>query len=385
MKQPVPARGHVPGPRPDAPHRGHPLPAPRVDLRVRYYYRMKPQRVYPLVVEVPRGSAASAPVPEPVVVRPRIPGAHVVPAEQALDVNRAGNQVTFHVTPLARGRLPGPCVELLQHGRPAGAIGLRMKAVTQRRTWFLLLLTVLIPAVLYYYTRHPLSAVVPHPLVAPDMGPQEGGQQKQGDGKEKAKPDNGEKGAAVPADAGRLLARADDEDTKDAKKDDKQGGGPRQPARPGPAAGQKQPGQDQPPGPARGEGEPAGPGPAPRGGPGPRSHEMALPETPGKVLEYYIVEEAKEDFPDVPVISERIAPPVASWLGEAYGVACNMPGVYLWVALALLGLTVISWWLRGSRSTSRRARVELHAAPGTAQETLPLGPGEARPISVEPA
>jgi hypothetical protein len=385
MKQPVPSRGHAPGTRPDAPHRGHALPAPRVDLRVRYYYRMKPQRVYPLVVEVPRGSAASAPVRDPVVVRPRIPGAHVVPAEQALDVNRAGTQVTFYVTPLARGRLPGPCVELLQHGRPAGAIGLRMKAVTQRRTWFLLLLAVLIPALLYYYTHHPLRAVVPQPLITPDLGQQGGEMKNEGEGKEKAKPDDGDKGAALPADLGRLLARADQDDKTDEKKDDKpgerQGGEPKPPARPGRAAGQRPPAEGQPAGPVRGEGA----RPEAGGGPTPRTHEMALPETPGKVLEYYLVQEAKDDFPDVPVISKTIVPPVASWLGEAYGVACCMPGVYLWVALALLGLTVISWWLRGSRSTSRRARVDLLATPGAGQETLPLAPGESRPLGVEPA
>ena len=390
MKQPVPPRGHA-APGPDAAPRGRAPSAPKLDLRVRYYYRMKPQRVYPLVVEVPRGAAPPGPVLEPVVVRPLIPGAHVVPAEQSLDVHRPGGQVTFYVTPLVRGRVPAPRVEVLQHGRPAGEIGLRMKAVTQRATWFLLLLTLLVPCLVFYATRHPLTAVIRHKLIAPDLGEPAGDKNKEGGGEKKAEPDNPENQGAAPADPSRLLVQADADDKKDEKPDDKkdagrgarQGGGQREPGREGPMAGPRRPGGgNQPPGmPPMGEG--AAPAPAEAGA---GAHEMALPETPSKVLEYYITQEAKDDFPDVPLVNDTLVPPVASGLGTAYGIACAMPSAYLWVGLALFGLTVLSCYLHAGRRTSRRVRLDLIPTPaaGTALETLPLGPGEGRPMSVEP-
>jgi hypothetical protein len=382
MKQPVPARGHAPAPHPDAAHRGHTLPAAKADLRVRYYYRMKPQRVYPLVVEVLRGTASPGAAPDPVVVRPLIPGAHVVPAEHTLDVNRVGERANFYVTPLARGRLPAPCVEVLQHGRPVGSIPLRMKGVTQRLTWLLLLLTLLVPGVLYYYTHHPLTGTVPHKLVTPDLDVPGGDKKKEGEGEKKVNPDNPEKQAAAPADLGRLLALADQDDKKDEKAEDRpdekkgarQGGGQR-----GPMGGDRGPGLNPPGGVA-----PAGA--APPVDAGAPSHEMALPESPGKLLEYNIVQEAKQDLPDVPVVSDKVIPQVAWGLGQAYDVAYNMPGSYLWVALALFGLTVISCFLHTPRRRSRRGQVSLHAYPGgPGAETLPRGPGEARPVPVEPA
>src|SRR5438132_1486162 len=108
-------------------------------LQIRYYALMKPQRVYALVVEVPRsrdeGNGASV-----VVVRPVIAGALVVPPEQRLDTSAAGNQVTFHVTPLARGRLPNARVEVHVPGQPPQDVFLPMKAKTQRLAWLLLVL-----------------------------------------------------------------------------------------------------------------------------------------------------------------------------------------------------------------------------------------------------
>ena len=384
MKQPVPARGHAP--HPDAATRGRVSPAAKADLRVRYYYRMKPQRAYPLVVEVPRGSAAAGPGPGPVVVRPLIPGAHIVPAEQALDVNRAGQQVTFYVTPLARGRLPAPRVEVLQHGRPVGAIGLRMKAVTQRMTWLLLLLTVLVPCLVFYTTRvNPLTGTVPHNLTTPDLSQPAGDRKNEGGGEKKAAPADPEKQTAAPIGASRLLALADDdekkEDKAEEKKDENQGArqGDERPRRPREGAA----GEDQPPAAPRGRGgAPRGQAAAAGGGP----HQMIVPETPGRILEYDLVREARQEFPEVPAVADAVAP-VASGLGQAYDLACNMPGLYLWVALVLFGLTVLSCFLHGSRRTSRRVRLDLVAPPaaGPAQETLPLAPGEGRPLTVEPA
>src|SRR5687767_2889467 len=86
-------------------------------LRMRFYKRMKPHRVYPLVVEVPGGTRRRRDEDEEsergsvVVLRPVIAGAQVQPAEQRFEV-KPGNQVVFHVTPLARGRLPRARLEV---------------------------------------------------------------------------------------------------------------------------------------------------------------------------------------------------------------------------------------------------------------------------------
>src|SRR5262249_9035769 len=107
----------------------------RTNLTVRFYSRMRRQVVYPLVVEGPRasrGQPALPPAGELVTVRPQVPGAVVVPAEQKLDVSVPGRQAVFQVTPLATGRLVGARVEVTVPGtRPAQEIPLRMKSVTQ--------------------------------------------------------------------------------------------------------------------------------------------------------------------------------------------------------------------------------------------------------------
>src|SRR5262249_19510874 len=170
MKPPVPNKPAVPkkpAPAPQTVRRdAGPTPGPKADVKVRFYSRMNLQRVYPLIVEVPRASGKTAPVSsvDPVVVRPVIPGALVSPAEQRLDVSKPGSQVTFQVTPLARGRLPGARVELQQPGQPVHALPLAMKAVTQRLTWILLALTFLLPLGLLWAHYNPIKGNVPREL-----------------------------------------------------------------------------------------------------------------------------------------------------------------------------------------------------------------------------
>src|SRR5262245_54090642 len=123
-KQPPAGRGTQAAPRTQTARRDAAPRKPLTDLKVSFAVRMKPYRVYPLVVEVPRSPGAQAPT-EPVIVRPLIPGAHVVPGELKLDVSKPGNKVTFSVAPVARGALPGARLQVEQPGQPVQEIPLR--------------------------------------------------------------------------------------------------------------------------------------------------------------------------------------------------------------------------------------------------------------------
>jgi hypothetical protein len=133
------------------------------DLRVSYYATMKPQRVYPLVVEVSRGPGSSdGPTGATVTLRPVVPGALVAPAELPLEVSRPGARATFHVTPVAKGRLPEACVRVLHDGRQVQELRTRMTAKTQRMTWVLLLLAIVLPPlVVQWAITDPLRGRVP--------------------------------------------------------------------------------------------------------------------------------------------------------------------------------------------------------------------------------
>jgi hypothetical protein len=424
MKQPVPVRGNAPVLREPSRHT-------QVDLKVRFYDRMRVQRVYPLVVEVPSGATARpahGQTLDPVVVRPVIPGALVVPAEQKLDVTRPGERASFHVTPLARGRFPSPYVEILHHGKLVQGIPLRMKGVTQRLTLFLLILALLLPWPVFYYTRtNKLKGFVPVKTKPVDLGAGD----KQGQDQQKAapveKPGAGKKEGALPFDPSRVLVLLDDEKKKDqpaadkdkekaapskekkADKDKKpQGdavnGNPGEDEKDLKEKGEKPGAAENPPNagkknPERGaqngvtigpDGLPRfkkqTPGGAPGGGARNLPEETKIAGQPGDVLDYDFQNELKEDFGEVPVVTDRIVPAVGNGMKYAYNLACNMPSTYLWVGLVLLVLTALSWVLHSGRRTSRRARLDLMMAPASAhaQETLPLNP-EDRPLGVEPA
>jgi hypothetical protein len=110
-------------------------------VKVNYYRRMRPNRVYPFTVSWKGGGRGSG---EPVVVRLVMGGAQVVPAEQTLDPAKSGDRATFYVTPLARGWLRGERLEVVQDGRKVQEIRLPCKVTTQRLTWVLLLLTIVV-------------------------------------------------------------------------------------------------------------------------------------------------------------------------------------------------------------------------------------------------
>jgi hypothetical protein len=64
-----------------------------------------------------------------------------------------GSTPAFYLTPLARGKLAQARLEVYSHGRLVQQIPLPLKATRQRLTWILLLLTILIPPSIYYFTR----------------------------------------------------------------------------------------------------------------------------------------------------------------------------------------------------------------------------------------
>jgi hypothetical protein len=121
---------------------------------VRYYHKMKLQKVYPLRVEwQPAPRSAGQQTPPTVVVQPVIPGALVAPARLTLDA-APDTEAVFYVTPLARGRMPEARVEATPPKGETVEIDLPMKSVTQRLTKWLLLLTFLVPALMLYFLKY---------------------------------------------------------------------------------------------------------------------------------------------------------------------------------------------------------------------------------------
>jgi hypothetical protein len=121
---------------------------------------MKPRRIYPLIVgwQKPRDEHPSLrPGMVALVIRPSIPGALVMPTEQAVDPAHPDEQVTFQVMPLTTGRLPDAHLDVLQKDRRVQKLPLPMKAVGSGLTRFLLLLTILVPALLLFVKYNPLE------------------------------------------------------------------------------------------------------------------------------------------------------------------------------------------------------------------------------------
>lgn len=172
MKPPGPAKKPTP-PRPEATVTQREPKGKDYPLSIRFHRQMKPQRVYPLVVEVargPKGSPASGEARTTLVLRPVISGAHVVPVEQKLNASKPGERATFYVTPLARGRLSYARLEVVHQGQVVEKIHLTMRGTTQRLTWVLALLTFLIPWFLLYVTVwHPLTGTIPVAVPRPKV------------------------------------------------------------------------------------------------------------------------------------------------------------------------------------------------------------------------
>jgi hypothetical protein len=301
---------------------------------------MKPRRVYPLVVEVPRGrGAAPADGPTGVVVtlRPVVPGALVVPAELPLEVSRPGATATFQVTPLARGSLPQACVRVLCDGRPVQEVRTRMTAKTQRLAWALLLLALVgVPLLTHWTVTAPLRGDVPHLRLRADH---------------KEKED--------------VAANPPDEHT--AKP-------PAQPPLPAPEAPPPGlPGGLVPPPPGR----PGVPAPPPDDDP----YETVMrPGSPGEVLAYRLSRQLHDILPAFPG-RDAVAGTLAAGAGRGYAVLCGLAPERpaFWLGVLLLILAFGSWVLHRPTRVRVRGAVALAAvAPavtlraGETAETLPL-------------
>ncbi len=118
---------------------------------VNYYSRMRVQRVFPLIVKLP--SVPGSPSGR-VQVRPVIPGALVTPYIREVDIGPDGSSVNFSVTAMACGGLPHARLGIYQDGREVGNVALGMKGVRQLDAWIFLLLAVMVPVLIYFFTSH---------------------------------------------------------------------------------------------------------------------------------------------------------------------------------------------------------------------------------------
>ncbi|MBY0522477.1 MAG: hypothetical protein K2R98_03730 [Gemmataceae bacterium] len=125
-------------------------------LRVRYYRRMKPQRVYPMIVELlpvdKKPATSSTPPGDPVTICPLVPGAHITPAVLEVGPKQSNSKATFYVTPLATGRLRDAKITVSHQGRVLQEVSLPATSATQTMTRFLAVLTFVLPAALYWLT-----------------------------------------------------------------------------------------------------------------------------------------------------------------------------------------------------------------------------------------
>jgi hypothetical protein len=117
-------------------------------LAVRYWKKMRMNKVYPFVVSwVGAGRDGG----EPIAVRLVMAGAQVVPAELTMDPNEPRGTATFYVTPLARGGLRGEKVEVLHQGKKIQEIRMPCHVTSQASTVVWLVLAFLLPWLMMHF------------------------------------------------------------------------------------------------------------------------------------------------------------------------------------------------------------------------------------------
>jgi hypothetical protein len=386
-------------------------------LVVRYYSRMRLNRVYPLSVEVaaPQGGAGDASIP--VTVRPLVPGAIVVPPEQKLDPGQPGARAGFYVTALAKGSLRGALVEIFQPGQVVQTIPLRMKGTTQLMTLILALLTILIPVGLGLLVWYPMKGdVLLRWIGKPDERPNAqqppndqrpgnaGAPQGQEQGKNvDADPNKDRELAPVPKAVNDDEARARAEAATallvlfqpDEVQGDNRGGGGQGGFRGGMRGGMQGGMRGGMQGGMRGGMQGGMPAPGqPRtkaeddedvetvGRPGEPDEVLRdrlrtwirsrLPEKPPEICNVLATESCGRKFYKDSNAEEG---DFAGWVGWSYKWvrALTADGWWLYVGLVFAGLTFCSWLMHGGARGSRRQVVMLGSRPAdNATETLPL-------------
>lgn len=125
----------------------HAIALPAVE--VQYYRRMRPRRVYPVVV---RWAEPPKP-PGPggvrlITLRLQAGGAQIVPAEVTLDTAQPDAEAAFCITPLAEGWLRAQHLDLLVKGQKVQELLMASRVVGHRWTWTFLFLAIALPLLL---------------------------------------------------------------------------------------------------------------------------------------------------------------------------------------------------------------------------------------------
>src|SRR3954452_23834566 len=124
----------------------HAIALPAVE--VQYYRRMRPRRVYPVLVrwaEPPKPGVGGLRL---VTIRLQAGGALIVPAEVTLDTAQADAEAAFCITPLADGWLRGQHLELVVKGQKVQELLMASRVVGHRWTWIFLILAIALPLLL---------------------------------------------------------------------------------------------------------------------------------------------------------------------------------------------------------------------------------------------
>jgi hypothetical protein len=321
-------------------------------LRFQYYSVMRTQRVFPLTVEVPEGASSVLANANTLAIKPSIPGAFVEPHEQILDASKPKNSVTFQVTPVAKGKIPGALVKVFQHGRLLQEIPVRMKSTTQRLTWVLALLTILLPLGANYMKDHPLRGQIPREARAASPAVAN---------------------AAADNEKPKNEAKEDDAAEKDKNKesnDNKEAGAA---GRGNGAAAAGQPGVGRRGGPAGG-GVPRQGGMRPPEPPDRASNQPTIQMygvTSGVYLEYLVKKTLYEALPPIPYIVKSEPSAVLdnkpsdalSWIawsiGTIYEVMITLDKLASPAFALMLGLTTLSWLMHKNRQKNLKKSVTL--------------------------
>jgi hypothetical protein len=129
-------------------------------LVVRYYKRMKKQKVYTAQVSW-RSAPTKGKGGEPYTVRLIMPGAQVVPVERVMDPGKPKDRAVFYVTPIAaKGQLRGERLEVLQQGQKVQEIAVPAKISSLRWFWIFLVLAFFLPWYLINYVQDPTGKEV---------------------------------------------------------------------------------------------------------------------------------------------------------------------------------------------------------------------------------